>query len=240
MGDDHALEIVGIGTIKIKMFDGTILTIEEIRHVKCLKNNLLSPGQIDSHRCKTHVENEIIKIAKSPLVLMKVEKFGANLFILKGETLQEADACVASKGEESMMMWHLKLGHMSEQGLKILSKRKLLLGLKSVSLPFCKHCVTNKQYRLKFSRSITRSKCILDLIHSDVWESPDISIGGAKYMVTFINDNSMICWVYPIKKKSDIFLVFKEYKARVELESGKMIKCLRTDNDGEYTDDKFR
>ncbi|KAH9689148.1 Integrase catalytic domain-containing protein [Citrus sinensis] len=137
------------------------------------------------------------------------------------------------------MMWHLKLGYMSEQGLKILSERKLLPGLKSVSLPFCEHCVTSKQHRLKFSRSIARSKCILDLIHSDVWESPDISMGGVKYMVTFIDDYSKRCWVYPIKKKSDVFLVFKEYKARVELESGKKIKCLRTDNGGEYTDGEF-
>ena len=30
MGDDHALEIAGIGTIKIKMFDGTIHTIGEV------------------------------------------------------------------------------------------------------------------------------------------------------------------------------------------------------------------
>ena len=29
MGDDHGLEIVGIGTIKIKMFDG-IRTIREV------------------------------------------------------------------------------------------------------------------------------------------------------------------------------------------------------------------
>ena len=90
-------------------------------------------------------------------------------------------------------MWHLKLGHMSEQDLKIFSERKLLPGLKSVSLPFCEHCVTSKQHRLKFSRSITRSKCILDLIHYDVWESPDISMGGAKYIVTFIDDYSRRC-----------------------------------------------
>ena len=77
------------------------------------------------------------------------------------------------------MMWHLKLVHMSEQGLKILSEKKLLLGLKSVSLPFCEHCVTSKQYRLKFSRCIARSKCILHLIHYDIWESSDISMGGA-------------------------------------------------------------
>ncbi|KAH9681067.1 Integrase catalytic domain-containing protein [Citrus sinensis] len=239
MGNDHALEIAGIGTIKIKMFDGTIRTIGEGRHVNGLKKNLLSLGQMDSHGYKTHVENRIMKIVKGALVLMKAEKIGANLFMLKGETLQEADACVTSNREESTMMWHLKLGHMSEQGLKILSERKLLPGLKSVSLPFCEHCVTSKQHRLKFSRSIARSKYILDLIHSDVWESPDISMGGARYMVTFIDDYSRRCWVYPIKKKSDVFLVFKEYKARVELESGKKIKCLRTDNGGEYTDGEF-
>ncbi|KAH9687766.1 hypothetical protein KPL70_014887 [Citrus sinensis] len=61
----------------------------------------------------------------------------------------------------------------------------------------------------------------------------------AKYMVTFIDDYSRTCWVYPIKKKLDVFLVFKEYKARVEHESGKKIKCLRTDNGGEYTDGEF-
>ena len=125
---------------------------------------------------------------------MKAEKIGANLFMLKGETLQEADACVTSNGEESTMMWHLKLGHMSGQGLKILFEQKLLPGLKSVSLPFCEHCITSKQHRLKFSRSIARSKYIPDLIHSNVWESPDISMGGAKYMVTFINYYSRRYW----------------------------------------------
>ena len=123
--------------------------------------------------------------------------------------------------------------------MKILSERKLLPSLKSVSLPFCEHYVISKQYRLKFSRSIVRSKCIIDLVHSDVWESPDISIGGAKYMVTFIDDYSRRCWVYQIRKKSDVFPVFKEYKAQVELESNKRIKCLRTNNSGEYTDSEF-
>ena len=59
---------------------------------------------MDSHGYKTHMENEIMKIVKGALVLMKVEKIGANLFMLKGETLQEADACVTSNGEESTMV----------------------------------------------------------------------------------------------------------------------------------------
>ena len=58
-------------------------------------------------------------------------------------------------------------------------------------------------------------------------------------MVTFIDDYSRRCWVYPIKKMSDVFSVFKEYEARMELKSSKRIKCLETDNGGEYTDDEF-
>ena len=45
-----------------------------------------------------------MKIVKEALVLMKAENIDTNLFMLKGETLQEADACVASNGEESTMM----------------------------------------------------------------------------------------------------------------------------------------
>ena len=77
---------------------------------------------------------------------------------------------------------------MSEQGLKILFERKLFLGLKSINLSFYKLCVTSKKHRLKFSRFLARCKCILDLVYYDVWESPDISIGGTKYMVIFIDD----------------------------------------------------
>ncbi|GJT95213.1 retrovirus-related pol polyprotein from transposon TNT 1-94 [Tanacetum coccineum] len=46
-------------------------------------------------------------------------------------------------------------------------------------------------------------------------------------------------WVCPIKKKFDVFEVFKVYKAQVELDSEKKIKYLRTDNEGEYTGDEF-
>jgi len=45
--------------------------------------------------------------------------------------------------------------------------------------------------------------------------------------------------VYPIRRKADVPAVLKTFKARVHLESEKKIKCLRTDNGGEYTSDKF-
>lgn len=56
MGDNNALEIASIGTIKIKIFDGTVRTIKEVRRAKGLKKNILSSGKIDSLDCKTYVE----------------------------------------------------------------------------------------------------------------------------------------------------------------------------------------
>ena len=47
IGDDHALEIVGIGIVKIKMFDSSIHTMQGMRQVKGLKKNLLSIVQLD-------------------------------------------------------------------------------------------------------------------------------------------------------------------------------------------------
>ena len=172
---------------------------------------------------------------KGALIVMKAEKIAANLYMLNGETLEEAQADVALEKtrEESTMLWHKKLGHMSERVLKILSEHGLLPGLRKVSLPFCEHCVISKQHRLKFGTSDSRTATILELIHSDVWQAPVKSMGGAGYFVSFIDDYSKRCWVYPIKRKTNVFSIFKAFKARVKLESGKKIKCLRTNNGGE-------
>ncbi|KAH9668792.1 Integrase catalytic domain-containing protein [Citrus sinensis] len=42
----------------------------------------------------------------------------------------------------------------------------------------------------KFSRSIAKSKCILDLFHSNVWESPDIFMGEAVKTACYIVNRS--------------------------------------------------
>ena len=90
-------------------------------------------------------------------MVLKARKIVANLFVLMGETYHEAEASIASASpaEEKTMMWHKKLGHMSEKCLKILYDQKLLPRLTKVTLPFCEHCVTSKQHRLKFGTSTT-------------------------------------------------------------------------------------
>lgn len=86
MGNDHALEIASIDTIKLKMYNGNVHTIHKVRHVKSLKKNLLFLRQLDDGCYKTHIEIGIMKIIEGALVLMKVKKVVANMYKLLGET----------------------------------------------------------------------------------------------------------------------------------------------------------
>ncbi|GJW07407.1 gag-pol polyprotein [Tanacetum coccineum] len=177
--NDHELKIIGIGSIMVKMHDGTV-----------------------------EIQNKIMKIIKGALALMRGEKVAANLYQLKGEIIEEAEASVASHNPSH------RVGNMASEAW-------------------------THQHHLKLKTSNSKSVYVLELVHSDVWKAPILSLRGAKYFVSFIDDYSRRCWVYPIKKKSDMFEVFKVYKAWVELDSGKNIKYLRTDNGGKYTSDEF-
>ena len=78
----------------------------------------------------------------------------------------------------------------------------------------------------------------LKLIHSDVCSKLK-SLGGAEYFVTLTDDKTRYVWVYVIKKKSDVFRVFSEWKTEAEKSLGQSVKALRTDNGGEITSAEF-
>eukprot|EP00253_Pinus_taeda_P025456 PITA_25456 len=80
----------------------------------------------------------------------------------------------------------------------------------------------------------------LELVHTDVWGPAQVSsLGGSRYYVTFIDDATIKTWIYCIKNKSDVFDTFKKWKALVEIETGKKLKCVRSDNGGEYCSKDF-
>ncbi|KAL0315376.1 UNVERIFIED_CONTAM: hypothetical protein Sradi_5415800 [Sesamum radiatum] len=44
LGDDRCCNIVGIGEIRVKMYDGTVRTLSDVWHILDLKKNLISLG----------------------------------------------------------------------------------------------------------------------------------------------------------------------------------------------------
>ena len=66
------------------------------------------------------------------------------------------------------------------------------------------------------------------------------SLGGAWYFLIFVDDRSRFTWDYFIRRKRDVFEYFKEFRIKVEKQTGKYIKILRSDQGGEYTSGAFR
>ncbi len=64
-------------------------------------------------------------------------------------------------------------------------------------------------------------------------------MGGAEYFLTFVDDKTRYVWVYPLKKKNDVFEKFKLWKTMAEKSSGCVLKTLRTDNGGEFISAQF-
>ncbi|KAG8483166.1 hypothetical protein CXB51_022143 [Gossypium anomalum] len=96
----------------------------------------------------------------------------AKLYVLQGSTVT-GDAAVASSSlsdDDITKLWHMRLGHMSENGMVELSKRGLLDGQGICKLNFCEHCVLGSKREFdSLEESITRRKrwSIFILIYGD-------------------------------------------------------------------------
>ena len=88
------------------------------------------------------------KVTKGSLVIAKGEKVGT-LYLCNG--ISNSVNALTSKGADAGL-WHHRLEHMSEKGMKILHSRNLLPGLKNVDLDFCENFIYGKKERVRFLR----------------------------------------------------------------------------------------
>ena len=64
MRNDVACQIVGLGTILIKMFDGVVRDLMDVRYVSQMKKNIISVGAVESKGLKVALENGVLKVKK--------------------------------------------------------------------------------------------------------------------------------------------------------------------------------
>jgi hypothetical protein len=137
MGNDFSCKIVGVSSIWIKMYDGIVRTLTDVKHVPELRNNLISLGVLDFVGYKCTIQGGVLKVSKGILVFMK-EKRIRNLYRPEGRT-EINQAVVESEGaSDSTHLFHQHLGHMSEKGLKVLVDRESLPSLNFLNLNLCK------------------------------------------------------------------------------------------------------
>ena len=70
----------------------------------------------------------------------------------------------------------------------------------------CEDCQYGKAHQFSYEDLKYKAKEPLELINSDVFGPlKQLSVGGMKYMLTFIDDFSRYLWIYFLKETFDTF-----------------------------------
>ena len=234
MGNNDVSEVVGTGDICLKVGNGSTLRLKDVRHAPDIRMNLISIGRLDEDGFGNGFCDGVWKLSKGSLVIARGKKVKSNLYLMQASVSTD-DVNLVEK-QNSPELWHRRLSHISAKGLETLVKKNAISGLNNASLEKCSHCFAGKQNRVSFkTHQPHRMQNLLDLVHSDVFGPLKVhSFSGASYFVTFIDDHSRKLWVYVLRSKDQVLEKFKEFQASVERQTGKKLKCIRTDNGGEY------
>ncbi|GAA5891032.1 hypothetical protein JCM16303_007142, partial [Sporobolomyces ruberrimus] len=245
----NGLKLTGIGSLTVKLSDNSIVKINKARLVPGISRNLLSSSQLFDLHGIVSTFGESATLSHQDRVVATGSRLSNGLYQLNGtliDPLQGASALLASSSLPiELTTWHRRFAHLSPRSLMSLSKSDQVVGLEVEKggsedrSRVCNVCHIAHSSRLPFPRSDRCSSAPLELIHSDVLSINVPSLGGRRYVVTFVDDFSRMLWVEPLARKSDVLEAFKKLKALVENESGKKITRFRSDNGGEFVSHAF-
>jgi transposase InsO family protein len=135
------------------------------------------------------------------------------------------------------------MGHMHFDNLVKVSKREAVREMPQITKPtntLCKHCQQGKQTKTRFKSKEYSTTKPLEIVHTDlVGPTTTKGLKGERYFMLLVDDYTRMIAVCFLKNKSETFENFKIYKEMVENEMDSIIKCLRSDNGGEFTSKEF-
>eukprot|EP00253_Pinus_taeda_P011167 PITA_11167 len=236
----------GPGTIRLKLPGLSDFLLDHVLYLPQLKRNLLSLVHIGQQGQSIHMFDGKLEVRKSSdhsLVMRGIEE--ERLLKLQGTSAHAQHFSYISHHEEgtlpSSLLWHARFGHLNYESLRLLKKNGVA-GLPTIprKLKQCDACILGKYSKQCFHDSHSRAHRKLELIHSDLRGPMHVpSANGNKYIMTFMDDYTRMCWVYLLKKKSDAFLTFKNFHKWIENDAQSHIGSIRTDNGKEYTSNEF-
>jgi hypothetical protein len=251
--DELITQIMGRGRVKLLLKDRRIRNLPGVLNIPKLSRSLIAVSKLDDAGVDTVLGKGTCKMVQGEMVLMRGVKCGTLYKFLGNTYTNGCNSSVVPKQRnkedktntvpgKKTMLWHQRLGHIGEKGLRTLHNKCMVEGMFDCTMDFdfYENCIYGKHNLVRFPSGATRAKGILELIHSDVFGPVSVpSLGKSMYYVSFIDDFSSNTWIYFLGKKYEVFDKFKELKDLVENQTEEKIKVLRTDNGGEFCGNEF-
>jgi hypothetical protein len=174
LGDDSTTRIIGKGKFKSRLIDGRIRTLPSVLNIPRVAINFISVRKMDDAEVKKIFGKETCRVVRGEMVLLKGVWFG-NMYKMKGSIIIDGfnssivpdigveEERTPTVSREKVMMWHQRLGHIGEKGLRLLQGKGMVEGTYKLSLDFyfCEHFVYGKKNRVRFPYGAMRAERIL-------------------------------------------------------------------------------
>eukprot|EP00171_Calliarthron_tuberculosum_P021771 IDg21771t1 len=207
--------------------------LKNVKHVPKLRYQLLSVSSMAKLRIRSYFdETSVQMVQKDTGCLIATGQISNGLYTLDHISATRSMGISLSA---SLRVWHNRLAHVSCSGIKRMAANGvaegLIISLKAMTLT------------------------ALDALWAKVKGPLEIpSIGGDRYVITFIDDFTNWTADYTMVQKSEAFKCFKTFKAYAENHTGtkrkslrvhkapprSKIQALRSDNGGEYLSNEFK
>jgi transposase InsO family protein len=241
VANDHVVYSEGVGSVVLEPADKSLrpVLLSRVLYVPALQNNLLSVLHLVANHC-FRIEIE----GKEMVFLQNGERrFTAairdNTAWLNATTPPAPEAALRGEATLSRALWHRRLCHIGADRLEQAIKGKVATGLvvesDTPAPSHCEPCIRGKHHRDLFpQRASHRATSFLERIHSDLHQLPVLTSTGFRYWLLFIDDYSRYFWIHLLRKKSETFDAFTQFKAMVEKQFDKSILCLHGDKGSEF------
>ena len=251
LADHTIIYSAGIGNMLFRPFingvESQSLLFTRVLHVPQLQSNLLSILFLTRHRdYKTYIDSEYIHFIKSGRILFTASINSQNAAFLDGITVP---ACLQSANLSSTLpldlsLWHRRFGHTNCDYVKQLHSKDMVTGMKLSHMskpdPICEPCLAGKMHANPFPTSESRASNPLELVHIDLKGPIQVkSIAGYHYWIQFVDDCTRFKCGIGLRKKSDAFAAFLQFKAYAENLHNAKIKVIRDDKGSEFMSNEF-
>lgn len=221
VGEGTKVSIKAISIVKLKLSIGIIMQLNDVLFVPAMRRNLLSASKLVKQGYVFMGDNECVKFfRKSSLqgkAIMHDQLWKIDCTVETDHLHVLSTAIKRMHGfDQSFMLWHKRLGHISKERVFQLSKMNLISAIDFKSAIECVDCMKGKMTNVR-KLDAKRSHGLLEIIHTDVCGPfPIKTICGNSYFVNFIDDYSRYSYVFLISKKSSVLECFKTFKSEVE------------------------
>ncbi|GMG17745.1 unnamed protein product [Phytophthora fragariaefolia] len=262
-GGNHQIPIMGTGDVKMKIKDTKgkerIVILIDVLYAPGVKFNLLLAHQAVGNDFKINFPNA----KKCVLFFAHRVKFEAKtrdgkfLYQFQAKTTDSDQAAhVTTSGtSDNILLWHKRMGHPNFRIIHDLAKANTITDMTLSKFDpkqgyLCSSCTYTKSPGNPFNKhTVERARFPREKVHTDMGgPQPVPTLSGCQLFLTFIDDYTLYMFIYIIKRKSDLYESYEDFRKKAQnisrAEVGEIqyhedkqdeeIKYLQSDNAREY------